>query len=704
MKRLEILMERYRMDERKGSSVDVRPEKERVCEPKQLERMRELAAEIDRHNYHYYTLDQPVISDKEYDALYDELKSLEEATGVVLPDSPTLRVGGELLPGFEPYRHRSRLWSLDKAQNDEDLLAWNQRVLRGIQDYNEKNPDNPLPAPEYVVELKFDGLTINLTYENGKLVQAATRGNGTVGEGILAQVRTIRSIPLSIPFTQGVVEIQGEGLMYLSVLEAYNRTAAEPLKNARNAAAGALRNLNPKVTAERKLSAFFYNVGYAEGVSFDTHQEMIEFLRQNRLKVNPHISYFDNIEDVRQELHRIASMRGEFDYLIDGAVVKLTDMRTRQVLGYTDKFPRWAIAYKFEAEESTTVLESVSWEVGRTGKITPVARVEPVELAGVTVQNCTLNNIGDIERKNLKYALGTRVFIRRSNDVIPEILGKADDEEGAEIVYPTHCPACGTELEQRGAHLFCNNRLGCRPQTIGRIVHFASRDAMDIETFSVMTAEQLYDHCSVKDPADLYELDYDDLIKLERFGDKKARNLLEAIEKSKDRDLAAFLFALGIPNTGKATTKMLADHYGDLDAVMNATAEELVGLPDIGAVVAESIVGFFADPLVKQSIARMRELGVKAEAEQAPEVQSNSVFNGKTVVLTGTLPTLTRDEATRLLEASGAKVTGSVSKKTDYVIAGEAAGSKLAKARELGIPVIEDEEEFRRMLGGSVRS
>ncbi|GIQ67137.1 DNA ligase [Paenibacillus cisolokensis] len=513
--------------------MDVRPEKERVCEPKQLERMRELAAEIDRHNYHYYTLDQPVISDKEYDALYDELKSLEEATGVVLPDSPTLRVGGELLPGFEPYRHRSRLWSLDKAQDDEDLLAWNQRVLRGIQDYNEKNPDNPLPAPEYVVELKFDGLTINLTYENGKLVQAATRGNGTVGEGILAQVRTIRSIPLSIPFTQGVVEIQGEGLMYLSVLEAYNRTAAEPLKNARNAAAGALRNLNPKVTAERKLSAFFYNVGYAEGVSFDTHQEMIEFLRQNRLKVNPHISYFDNIEDVRQELHRIASMRGEFDYLIDGAVVKLTDMRTRQVLGYTDKFPRWAIAYKFEAEESTTVLESVSWEVGRTGKITPVARVEPVELAGVTVQNCTLNNIGDIERKNLKYALGTRVFIRRSNDVIPEILGKADDEEGAEIVYPAHCPACGTELEQRGAHLFCNNRLGCRPQTIGRIVHFASRDAMDIETFSVMTAEQLYDHCGVKDPADLYELDYDDLIKLERFGDKKARNLLEAIENRK---------------------------------------------------------------------------------------------------------------------------------------------------------------------------
>lgn len=664
----------------------------------QVDRMAQLAEEINRHNYHYYTLDDPIVSDKEWDALYDELVRLENESGIVLPDSPTQRVGADMLKGFEPHRHRARLWSLDKAKNAEDVLAWSARVDKALADYNAKYPDNPLPPPSYVVELKFDGLTLNLTYEDGRLVQAATRGNGVVGEGILPQVKTIRSVPLTIPF-DGIIEVQGEGIMNLSVLEAYNRTAAEPLKNARNAAAGALRNLNPRTTAERKLNAFFYNVGYADGVTFENHAEMVQFLKNNRFRVNPYVLYFDRIEDVQAELAQIADKRSSLDYLIDGAVVKLTDMRTREVLGYTDKFPRWAIAYKFEAEETTTVLESVGWEVGRTGKITPVARVEAVELAGVTVQNCTLNNVGDIERKNLKHALGTRVFIRRSNDVIPEIMGKADDESGREIVYPIECPACGTLLEQRGAHLFCNNKLDCKPQTIGRITHFASRDAMDIDTFSVKTAEQLYASCEVRDPADLYELTYDSLIGLERFGEKKARKLLEAIDKSKDRDLAAFLYALGIPNTGKATTRMLADHYGSLDAVMAASAEELQGLPDVGGIVAESIVSFFADAFVQDSIRRMREAGVKAEGERPAEVRTDSVFSGKTVVLTGTLSSMPRDEAAKKLEALGAKVAGSVSKKTDFVIAGESAGSKLAKARELGVTVIEDESEFIRMLG-----
>jgi DNA ligase (NAD+) len=668
--------------------------------PEQVTRMQELAAEISAHNYQYYTLDRPSINDADYDKLYDELVALETATGVVLPDSPTQRVGGELLKGFESHRHRARLWSLDKAQDTEDLLAWNQRVLKGINDYNAKHPEEePLPQPSYVIELKFDGLTLNLTYENGQLIQASTRGNGTVGEGILVQVRTIRSVPLTIPFRDGIIEVQGEGIMNLSVLESYNQTAVDPLKNARNAAAGALRNLNPKVTAERKLNAFFYNVGHAEGISFTNHREMQQFLKDNLFKVNPYASYFDTIEEVQAELVHITEMRTSLDFLIDGAVVKLVDMRTREALGYTDKFPRWAVAFKFEAEEAATVLESVSWEVGRTGKITPVARVEAVELAGVTVQNCTLNNIGDIERKNLKYALGTLVSIRRSNDVIPEILGKVDDEPGKEIVFPTECPSCGTELEQRGAHLFCNNKLGCRPQIIGRITHFASRDAMDIEAFSIMTAEQLYADCNVHDPADLYALGYDDLIKLDRFGDKKARKLLDALEKSKDRDLAAFLFALGIPNTGKATTKMLADHYGSLDGVMSATADELVGLQDVGAIVADSIVNYFVDPIIAASIARMRELGVKAEAEQPAVLRQDSIFSGKTVVLTGTLSKMSRDEAAKKLEAYGAKISGSVSKKTDFVIAGESAGSKLTKARDLGITVIEDEDELLRLLG-----
>lgn len=662
--------------------------------------MEELVAELNNYNYHYYTLDAPLVSDKEYDILYDKLVALEAESGFVLPDSPTQRVGGEPLKGFTPHRHLAPLWSLDKAQNIEQLRSWNTRVLRLVNEYNLKNPDTPLPDPCYAVELKFDGLTLNLTYRNGVLEQASTRGNGVVGEGILAQVKTIKSVPLTIPFKDGVIEVQGEGIMNLSVLADYNTRAAEPLKNARNAAAGALRNLNPKTTADRRLNAFFYNVGFAEGAEFADHQEMMDFLRNNKFKVNPYLTYCNDFDDVTEQLAGIEESRSSLDYLIDGAVIKVTDFRIREVLGYTDKFPRWAVAYKFEAEETTTVLESVSWNVGRTGKVTPLARVEAVELAGVTVQNCTLNNVGDIERKNLKFALGSRVFIRRSNDVIPEILGKVTEEnDGGEIIFPEDCPACGYPLEMRGAHLFCNNKLNCRPQIISRITHFASRDAMDIETFSEKTAGQLYDELNVHDSADLYELNFEQLVQLNRFGEKKAQNLLQALEDSKGRDLASFLFALGIPNTGKATTKMLADHFRDLDAVMQAKAEELAELPDIGGIVAESIVSFFADPVVVANVSRLRALGVEAKAPEAPRpISTDSFFSGKTVVLTGSLQKLTRDEAAERLEALGAKVSGSVSKKTDLVIAGEKAGSKLAKAQQLGIQVIEDEDELIRLL------
>ncbi|WP_058300532.1 NAD-dependent DNA ligase LigA [Gorillibacterium timonense] len=665
-----------------------------------MEEMEALIAEISRHNYMYYTLDQPELSDKEYDVLYDRLVKLEQETGVVLPISPTKRVGGELLSGFPQHRHRARLWSLDKAQNHEQLLAWLARVEKLVAQYNKEHPEDPLPDPTFVVELKFDGLTLNLTYEGGELVQAATRGNGTVGEGILPQVKTIRSIPLAIPYQDGILEIQGEGIMFLSVLEKYNQTAAEPLKNARNAAAGALRNLNTSVTASRHLDAFIYNVGYSDEIAFANHKEMIDFLKTNHFKVNPETHYYDTIEEVAEQVERIAEARHGMDYLIDGAVVKVTDFRTREALGYTDKFPRWAVAFKFEAEEATTTLRSVSWEVGRTGKLTPVAKVDPVELAGVTVQNCTLNNIGDIERKNLKHALGTLVYIRRSNDVIPEILGKATEEtDGEEIEYPSVCPACGTVLELRGAHIFCPNRLGCRPQLIGRITHFVSRDAMDIETFSIATAEQLYDSLGVNDPSGLYGLTLEQLLSLDRFGEKKASNLLAAIEKSKTRDLGSFLFALGIPNTGKKTTSVLAEHFRSLDRAMEAGTEDLIALPDVGSIVAESIVSFFADPLMQESIRRMREAGVDPQMEEeAAPVPEDGFFSGKTVVLTGTLSVMGRDEVARKLEKLGAKVTGSVSKKTDLVIAGESAGSKLTKARELGITVIDDEEELLRLF------
>lgn len=669
--------------------------------PDALETMQALIEEISKHNYHYYTLDEPTISDAEWDALYAKLMELEAETGVVLPHSPTQRIGGELLKGFEPHKHLARLWSLDKAQNHEDLMAWHTRAQKLVNDYNAKHPDEPLPPLSFVVELKFDGLTLNLTYDGGELVQAATRGNGQVGEGILAQVKTIKSVPLRIPYTEGILEVQGEGIMNLSVLEKYNETAAEPLKNARNAAAGALRNLNPKVTAERRLNAYFYNVGYSDNVQFRDHREMVEFLRANQFRVSPLVEFLDSIEAVEEELQRIASMRNTFDFLIDGLVVKINDMRTREVLGYTDKFPRWAVAYKFEAEEAVTTLLGVQWNVGRTGKVTPLARVEPVDIAGVTVQNCTLNNMDDIARKNLTHALGSLIYIRRSNDVIPEILGKVtEDADGQEITAPSVCPSCGHALELRGAHLFCPNRLDCRPQLVGRITHFASRDAMDIETFSEKTAEQLYDELSVRDPSDLYDLKFDDLVKLDRFGTKKAENLLAALEKSKTPDLASFLFALGIPNTGKTTTKELADHYRSLDKLMEATAEELMTLPDIGGIVADSIVRFFQDPAMRRSIERMLAAGVTPIAEEAPAaVDESNPFFGKTVVLTGTLTTMSRDDAAKRLEKLGAKVTGSVSKKTDIVIAGESAGSKLTKAQELGIRIIDDEQELIRLLG-----
>lgn len=693
-----------------------------------LDEMEALVQQINQHNFQYYTLDDPLISDKEYDKLYDRLVQLEEETGQVLPHSPTQRVGAALLEGFEEHRHLAPLWSLDKAQTHESLRNWHARIQRLIDDYNRRHPDDQLPDPSFVLELKFDGLTLNLTYTDGQLVQAATRGSGVVGEGILAQVKTIKSIPLQIPYTEGTIEVQGEGIMNLSVLEAYNKTAAEPLKNARNAAAGALRNLNPQVTATRKLDCYIFNVGYSSEPMFEDHREMVQFLQDNYFKVNPYIHFLDSLDEVIDELANIETMRPELDFLIDGAVIKVAHMRTREVLGYTEKFPRWAIAYKFDDEQVMTTLLDVSWDLGRTGKLTPVATVEAVDIGGVTVQKCTLNNIGDIERKNLKHALGSLVYIRRSNDVIPEILGKVTEEQdGEEIVVPEHCPACGTAVVQIGAHLFCENKLGCKPQMIARLTHFASRDAMDIESFSVKTAEQLYEERDVRDPADLFALKYEDLIELERFGDKKSKKLLEAIDKSKDVELGAFLFALGIPNTGVATTKVIAEHYGSLDKVLAATVEELVTLPDIGQIVAESIVSFFAEPVIQNSIERMLAAGVKPRdvgAEPGGDAQGDSdrsdvgedgqagrvidgyfvaaesIFTNKTVVLTGTLSTLSRRDAAALLEAAGAKVTGSVSKNTDYVVAGESAGSKLTRALSLGVPVISSEEELLQLLAG----
>lgn len=659
----------------------------------QMERMHFLVREINKNNHHYYTLDNPVVLDGDYDKLYDELVVLEKETGTILPHSPTHRIGGEILPGFTEHTHLGGLWSLDKAQSVDELYAWEERVRKAVNAYNLTNPSNPLPDPSYVVELKFDGLTLNLTYNEGVLVQAATRGNGTTGEGILAQVKTIKSIPLEIPY-KGLLEVQGEGIMNLSVLSKYNETALEPLKNARNAAAGALRNLNTKVTAERRLEAFIYNVGYSPDMSFENHSEMSSFLIDNNFKVNSYIRYLDSITAVVEELGSVVEKRPDLDFLIDGAVVKIADMRTRKVLGYTEKFPRWAIAFKFEAEECSTTLETVNWEVGRTGKLTPVAVLAPVEIGGVTVAACTLNNMGDILRKNLRYSLGKEVILRRSNDVIPEILGKLTEaNDGLEIFTPTHCPSCNTLLVQRGAHLFCENKWECKPQIVGWLTHFASRNCMDIEGFSLSTAELLYDHQLLRHPGDFFELQEEQLIYLEGFGKKKAQNLLKAIEKSKKKSLASLINALAIPNVGKTSSKTLAEEFGSLDRLIVATKEELLALPDVGEIVADSVIEFFTNPINHAILRNIRGAGCNPVFEKTEKiVPTSGFFSEKTVVITGTLSTLDRDEASTILENLGAKVTGSVSKKTDFVICGENAGSKKNKAEQLGIRIILDDE------------
>ena len=653
--------------------------------------MRELVDRLNETAYEYYTLDAPSISDKEWDQMYDELVALERETGERLPDSPTRRVGGEILKAFEPHTHLSRLWSMGKAQSIAALEEWAQRAEKQREAANAE-----LPPITYVVEHKFDGLTINLTYENGELIGAATRGNGITGEEILPQVRTIRSVPLKIPFT-GRMEVHGEGYMRLSVLEKYNRTASEMLKNPRNAAAGALRNLDPAVTAARRLDACFYDVGYIEGKAFKTQKEMMDFLRENRFPVSDCEIECPNLQRAIEAVHAIEQSRGDLDYMIDGAVIKICDFATRDALGYTDKFPRWAIAYKFEAEEVTTLLEDVTWQIGRTGKLTPLAHVSPVELAGATVRKATLNNYTDILRKRVK--IGARVWIRRSNEVIPEIMGRVDEFEPGEreIEKPTVCPECGANLIERGAHLFCPNRDGCKKQIVMRLSHFAGREAMDIETFSEKTADQLVNLNLIQEADQLYALEKEQLAGLDRFGEKKAENLIRAIEKSKTPKLSAFIYAIGIPNVGVKTARDLADRFGTIDALRAADAETLTGMDDVGEIVAESIRAFFADPASARLVDALLAAGVQPQSPK--KIASGGAFEGMTVVVTGTLEHFSRAEAEEAIRRNGGKAAGSVSKKTSLVVYGEAAGSKLEKARALGVETI-DEEEFQRRLNG----
>jgi len=486
--------------------------------------------------------------------------------------------------------------------------------------------------------------------------------------------------------------VQGEGLMPLSALEKYNKEADEPLKNARNAAAGALRNLDPKVTEKRNLTAFFYNIGYIEDKNFSSHIEMIDFIKDNKIPVFEYLKEFRDMDELIKEIKKIDEKRKKLDILTDGMVIKINDMKTREVLGNTQKFPRWAIAFKFEAEEVTTILKDVKWNVGRTGKVTPSAVLEPVEIGGATVQRATLNNLDDIKRKNVK--INSKVWLRRSNDVIPEILGVVEENRNTEeIKIPDKCPACGTELIKEGVHYFCPNKLSCKPQLVSSIVHFASRDAMNIEGFSEKTAYQLFEVLDIKNISQLYDIKKDELLELEGFKEKKSQNLIDAIEKSKDCKLESFIYALGIPNVGIKTAKDLARKYKSLDKLGKAKKEELEEIKDIGEVVAKEIEDFFNDKNIKKNVEMLLNKGINPYYEREENKKEN-IFTDKKIVITGTFDIKRKDIKT-FIEKSQGQVTGSVSSQTDYLLVGENPGSKLDKAKSLGVKVI-DEDELKK--------
>ena len=645
-----------------------------------MDRKRELIDILNKWAHEYYVLDKPTVSDKEYDALYDELRRLEEESGEIYPDSPTRRVGGEPIKGFEKHTHIARLFSLDKAVSEAELRALLTRVEKGVG----QNTD-------YTVEYKFDGLTVCLTYDKGQFVRATTRGNGVVGEDVTAQVLTVKSFPLTISY-QGTLEVRGEAIIRLSVLEEYNKTAAEPLKNARNAAAGAIRNLDPKITEQRRVEIYFYDVNYTSNGAPMSQTNAHQFLIDEGFKVFPYFRVCKSADDVIAAIAEVERERKTLDVLTDGAVIKLNDAALREELGFTDKFPRWALAYKFEAEEVTTLLKDVIWQVGRTGKLTPLALLEPVELGGATVSRATLNNYGDILRKDVK--IDSRVLVRRSNEVIPEILGATEHYlYSREIPKPDVCPACNSALVENGAHLFCPNRL-CTPRIVAALDHYASKNAMNIDGFSESTAEQLVAKKGITAPSQLYALTAEDLAQLEGFKDKKINNLLSAIEKSKTPTLDAFIFAIGVDGVGRVAAKDLAARFKSMENLQNATFEELLALENVGEITANAILEYFKDERNSEELAALNAAGV---IPTWAEEKTEGIFSGESVVLTGTLSGFKRSEAQKLIEARGGVCQSSVTAKTTLVLAGEEAGSKLAKAQKLGIKII-DEAEFKRML------
>ncbi|KQN54979.1 NAD-dependent DNA ligase LigA [Erwinia sp. Leaf53] len=651
------------------------------------------------HEYQYHVLDAPEVPDAEYDRLLGELRALEaEHPELITPDSPTQRVGAAPLAAFGQVRHEVPMLSLDNAFDEESYLAFNKRVQDRLKSSDEVT---------FCCELKLDGLAVSLLYENGLLVRAATRGDGTTGEDITSNVRTIRAIPLVLRGEQipARLEVRGEVFMPQDGFEKMNdearRTGSKVFANPRNAAAGSLRQLDPRITAKRPLTFFCYGVGVVDGGEMPrSHLARLEQLQAWGLPVSDRVRLCHTAQEVLAFYQQVEADRPTLGFDIDGVVIKVDSQDLQEQLGFVARAPRWAVAFKFPAQEQLTTVRDVEFQVGRTGAITPVARLEPVLVAGVMVSNATLHNADEIERLGLK--IGDRVMIRRAGDVIPKVVSVVESATDArKVVFPRHCPVCGSDVERVEGEVIarCTGGLICGAQRKGALKHFVSRRAMDIDGMGEKIIDQLVDKEYVKNPADLFDLTAGKLTGLDRMGPKSAQNVVDALQKAKQTTLARFLYALGISEVGEATAANLAAHFGTLDALMAADLEALIAVPDVGSVVASHVRNFFDEESNREVIRLLIEKGVVwPDVVVVRPEEIDSPFAGKTVVLTGSLSILSRDEAKDRLVALGAKVSGSVSKKTDLLIAGEAAGSKLAKAQELGIAVI-DEAEMVRLLG-----
>ncbi len=667
------------------------------------ERARILRDEIERHNYLYYVLDAPSIPDAEYDLLFAELQQLEaQYPDLLMPDSPTQRVGGAPLPQFEQVQHRTPMLSLNNAFEAEDAAAFDRRAREALGQ----------EQIEYAVEPKFDGLAISLTYENGLLTRGATRGDGFTGEDVTANLRTIKAIPLSLHGSNvpALLEVRGEVLMqkadFARLNEDQRARGEKEFANPRNAAAGSLRQLDSKITARRRLTFFAYGLGVMEGgPAFGMHSEAMDFLAALRFPLCPERKVVQGVSGLLDYYRAIGARRDSLSYEIDGVVYKVNSLFQQAQLGFVSRAPRWAVAHKFPAQEALTEVLGIDVQVGRTGALTPVARLKPVFVGGVTVTNATLHNEDEVRRKDVH--VGDTVIVRRAGDVIPEVVSVLLEKRPANVmafVMPTLCPVCGSHVvrDPEEAVARCSGGLYCPAQRKQALLHFASRRAMDVEGLGDKLVEQLVDRNIVHNPADLYRLNLPALASLERMAEKSAQNILDAIEKSKRTSLARFIYALGIRNVGEATAKELARHFGNLERLMEADMADLQKVADIGPVVAQSLLEFFAETHNREVIEQLRGASVEWPEEEGAG-QANAMLSGRTFVITGTLPSLSREQAKEAIEALGGKVSGSVSKKTHYVVAGSDPGGKYDKALALGVKIL-DEGELLELLNGELKT